>query len=107
MQGIQHISARPLAQAVPIYCGQCGAIFGVVPKEPEKRGLLKNPPANIAKTAATPPAGGKTPSPGQSGPLTPEQSRAMLDYYYQHNRGTNRTRIARAEDEEAQQDDAK
>lgn len=105
-----------MAQAVLIYCGQCGAIFGVVPKEPEKRGLLKNPPANIAKTAATPPAGEKTPSPGQSGPLsspedegplTPEQSRAMLDYYYQHNRGTNRTRIARAEDEEAQQDDAK
>ena len=159
-QGVQHIAARPLSTAVVIYCSQCGAIFGVVPNQPEpKRGLLKNPaniaipgeasaPPKPAMTADEPKKPGRSAidynfgrgtrymiipdmeeeepdpishgepkpkpyfNPGQPDPLphrgiepadekplTPEQSQAMMDYYKQFNRGTNRTRIIQDGDE--------
>lgn len=46
-QGINHLAHRLLGGYVLVYCGQCGAIYGVVPAPPQKQ----QPPPPISQSA--------------------------------------------------------
>jgi len=119
-KGVKEIAVKRLAKlAWVVYCGKCGAIFGVVPipknkevppaeKDSELTKKVKDafnptedntgdpyrqPRIEIHRAKEEP----KTPqSEKRDRPLTPEESVAMMDYYYQFNRGTNQMRIDRS-----------
>ena len=113
-QGVKHITAKTLGNAVIIFCGKCGAIFGVVPgqtstpkAQPEKtEGLLpKKKPFKPEKivyggTKGMPdPIPHRKPGPdpiphvgivdNETDALSPEQASAMLLHHQRYGSSTN------------------
>lgn len=77
--GVKNITARPIKSAVIIYCAQCGAIFGVVPKQSQVH------PTEAPQADPLPHTPDDTPRPPDTG-ITPEQ--AVAHYNARHYGGS-------------------
>lgn len=115
-QGVSQLEAKTIGFFAVIYCRQCGAIHGVVPKPqdypkpvetpksepvaPEPKALPE--PFDIRKidVEKKPPEIPKPPpaEPKKEQNMTPERARAMMPYYTQP--GSTMYKIIRKDDEE-------
>jgi len=72
--GIKNVQAAPVGPVLVLYCGQCGAIFGVAPgaaapqkavksadKAPDKPQAVQLPPRSAPVVVKAPPPGGPSP----------------------------------------------
>jgi len=90
--GINQVEAQPFGPILLIFCKNCGAIHGAIPKPPETQPAHKPEPVVIQKKPAPIPAN----SPQV---MTPERAAAMAPLF---NRGSTNYRIIRPlTDEEA------
>ena len=104
--GVNKIAAKNLGNYSLIYCGQCGAIYGVVPKTQTKKAeeemvtpARSAPAESVTKKANAHPERNIPPA-----PTNPDEAEALMRYYYFGQRGSNYMRIHLPPNEEANSD---
>lgn len=100
-QGLDKLAAKTLGYFSLIYCGQCGAIHGVVPLPPKKPKTKQQarPVATTEQAPASPPAPPLT-SPPEKEKTPPSPEEEALSYYTRPGQHGFYTRMMTDEDDE-------